>query len=220
MFVDRLDDRTQKQQELCVFIRRVARFQQIDPGIGRDRPVVVLAAAVDARKRLLMQQRDQIVLLRNALDQLHRQLVVVGGDVGRREDRCDLILRRCHLIVFGLGRNAQFPQLGIQLIHECLHTGFDRSEVMVLHLLSLRRRRAKQRTSGIDQILALAVIRLVDQKVFLFAAHRRLDASDILVAKQLQDAHRLSVDRLHAAQQRCLLIQGMSAVRTERGRYA
>ena len=86
---------------------------------------------------------------------------------------------------------------------------------MVFHLLPLRRRRAKQRASGIDQIFALFIVFFVYQEIFLLAADGRAQGVDILVAKQFQDAQALAVDGLHAAQQRRLLVQRMAGIRTE-----
>ena len=56
--IDRFQDRAQEQQELRVFVRRIARRQQICAFVGGDGPVVVLAAAVDAGERFFVQQAD------------------------------------------------------------------------------------------------------------------------------------------------------------------
>ena len=196
-------------------MRRFARLQQVHASVCGNGPVVVFAAAVDAFKRFLMQQRHHAMLLGNALDQLHHQLVVIGGDVGRREHRRQLMLSWSDLIMFGLGADAQLPQLFVQLIHELLHTRLDGAEIMVFHLLPLRRRRAKQRASGIDQIFALFIVFFVYQEIFLLAADGRAQGMHIFVAKQFQDAQALAVDGLHAAQQRRLLVQRVAGIRTE-----
>jgi hypothetical protein len=46
--------------------------------VGRHRPVVVLARAVDAGERLLVEQALEAVALRHLLQHLHREHVVVG----------------------------------------------------------------------------------------------------------------------------------------------
>ena len=74
-------------------MRRVARLEQVDARVGAHRPVVVLARAVDAGERLLVQQADEPVAARDVLQDLHRQLLVVGADVRVLEDRRDLVLR-------------------------------------------------------------------------------------------------------------------------------
>ena len=101
IFIHRLDDGGQKQKELSVFRRGVSRLQKIDAGVGGDRPVVVLAAAVDPVKGLFMEQTGQAMAFGNLFHDLHGQLVVVGGHVGVGEDRCQLMLGRGHLIVLG-----------------------------------------------------------------------------------------------------------------------
>ena len=55
IFIDRLDNRRQEQQELSVLHRRRAGVEQVLPFVGRNRPVVVLAGTIDALKRFFMQ---------------------------------------------------------------------------------------------------------------------------------------------------------------------
>jgi hypothetical protein len=52
----------QKHQELRVVVRRIAGVEQVLAAVGGHRPVVVLAAAVDAGERLFVQQAGQAVL--------------------------------------------------------------------------------------------------------------------------------------------------------------
>ena len=101
------DHRRAEEQELQVLRRRVARVEQVVPGVGAHRPVVVLARAVDAGERLLVQQADQAVAAGDVLQHLHRQLLVVGADVRVLEDRRELVLRRGDLVVAGLDRHAE-----------------------------------------------------------------------------------------------------------------
>ena len=73
----------EEHQELHVRVRLVLRVEQVDAGVGGHRPVVVLARAVDAGERLLVQERLQAVARRDALERLHDEHLVVAGDVGR-----------------------------------------------------------------------------------------------------------------------------------------
>lgn len=62
MFVDSADNCTEEEQKLRVFIRRFTRLEQVHACICGDRPVIVLAASVYARERLLMKQTGKPVL--------------------------------------------------------------------------------------------------------------------------------------------------------------
>ena len=94
VFVHGLQDRREDEQELRVFLRRVAGVQKIFAAVGGKRPVVVLARAVHARERLFVQQAHHAVPVRHALHALHDELVVIGGDVHRGIDARELVLDR------------------------------------------------------------------------------------------------------------------------------
>ena len=95
-----------------------------------------------------MQQADQPVAGSHLLHDLHGQLVVVGGDVGGGVDGRQLMLGRGHLVVLGLGQNAQLPELLVQVRHILRHTGLDNAEIMVVHLLTLGGLGAEQRAAA------------------------------------------------------------------------
>ena len=75
-----------------------------------------------------------------------------------------------HLVVLGLGQNAQLPELLVQLLHKGRNAGLDSAEIMVVQLLSLGRLGAEQRAAGKNQILALVIQLLIDQEIFLLRA--------------------------------------------------
>ena len=77
------DHRGAEHQELRVVVRGVAGEQQVALGRVAEREVDVLARAVDAGERLLVEQALHAVLLGHPLERDHQQLLVVGGDVGR-----------------------------------------------------------------------------------------------------------------------------------------
>ena len=199
---------------------RVARVEQVVPGVGAHRPVVVLARAVDAGERLLVQQADEAVAAGHVLHDLHRQLLVVGADVRVLEDRRDLVLARRDLVVAGLDRHAELGQLALGLEHEGEHALGDRAEVVVVELVALRRLGAEQRAAGGDQVGALEEVLLVDQEVLLLGADRGEDALGVLVAEQPQRADRRLRERVHRAQQRDLGVERLAGPRRERGRDA
>ena len=219
ILVNRLDNRGQKQQELTVFCRGLARVEQVLAGVGRDRPVIVLARSVDSRERLFMQQADKAVTIGNLAHELHGQLVVIGGDVGRFEDGRHLVLCRCDLVVLGLGVYAHLPQLLVEIVHERLDTRADGAEIVVFQLLTLGCRRTEQRAAGQNQVAALGVVLFIDEEVFLLRADRGGHALAVL-AEQLQKPAGLARNRVHRAQKRGLFVQHLAGVRAERGRDA
>ena len=212
IIVDRLDNRYQEQQELRILIRRLARTQQVYPGVGGKGPVVVLAAAVDPCKGLLVQQADQAVPARHLLHDLHGQLIMVGGNVPRGIDRGKLMLAGSNLVVLGFCIDAQLPEFFVEFFHIGLDPRLDSAEIVVVQLLALRRFRTEQCPAGVNQVLALQVHVTVDQEVFLLGADIGDHTLHFGMAEEIQNPQRLAVQRLHAAQQGRLLVKGLSAV--------
>jgi hypothetical protein len=209
-----------EEQELEVLVRRLARLEQVDARVGAHRPVVVLARAVDARERLLVQQADEPVAARDVLQDLHHELLVVGADVRVLEDRGDLVLRGGDLVVAGLDRHAELGQLALRVEHARQHALGDRAEVVVVELVALRRLGAEQRPARRHEVGALEVVLLVDQEVLLLRADGREDLRGLGVAQQRQRAHGRARERVHRAQQRDLVVQRLARPRREGGRDA
>ena len=111
ILVHALDEGRQKQQELCVLTGGASGLEEVLTGIRGQRPVVVLAAAVDPGKGLFVEQAHQIVAVGHFLQKLHGQLIVVAGAVGVGVHRGDLMLGGSYLIVLRLGQHAHLPQL-------------------------------------------------------------------------------------------------------------
>ena len=173
VLVDGLDHGRAEEQELEVVVRGVARLEQVLARVGAHRPVVVLARAVDAGERLLVQQADEPVAAGDVLHHLHRQLLVVGADVRVLEDRRDLVLVRRDLVVARLDRDAELAELALGLEHAGEDPLRDRAEVVVVELVALRRLGAEQRAAGGDQVGTLEVVLLVDQEVLLLGPDGR-----------------------------------------------
>src|SRR5574344_448799 len=93
--------------EAQVVLRCLAWSVQQCAGICRKTPVIVLAATVDAGKRFLMQQHAESMFASYFLHQRHQQHVMVYGEVGLFEDRCQLKLVWCHLVMAGLAGNGK-----------------------------------------------------------------------------------------------------------------
>ena len=126
------------------------------------------------------------------------------------------MLGRGHLVVLGLGQDAQLPQLVVQLLHEGLHPGLDDAEIMVIQLLALGGLRAQQRAAGEHQVLPGVDHLLVHQEVLLLRADGG-DGCHVFVAEQLQYPADLAVDGLHAAQKGCLHVQRLAAEAAKSG---
>ena len=215
MPVDGSEHRAQEEQELQVVLGRASRRQQVDAVVGADGPVVVLAAAVDSREGLLMQQAHESVLLGGLLHDLHDQLVLVGGDIDSVVDAGELMLRRGNLVVLRLGGDAELPEPLVELLHERGLLGRYGSEVVVVELLRLGGRRPEQGPSGISEVFPLLIQILGDEEIFLLRADVRAHPLCRGVAEQSEHPHGFPVEGVHGAQQRGLLVQRLARVGAE-----
>ena len=179
----------------------------------------MLAGTVDARERLFVEQTDQPVAVGDFAQDLHHEHVVVAGEIQLLEHRRQLELGRGDFIVAGLGRNAELPEFLFDFGHEIQDAHFDRTEVVVLKLLVLRRGRAEHGAAGLHEVGALVVEVLVDQEVLLFGAEGDLHIRLFLAEVLHQPFHR-GRKRLHRAQQRGLLVERLAGVAAEGGRDA
>ena len=180
----------------------------------------MLARAVYARERLFVQKAYHTMAVGHALHALHDELVVVGGNVYRGIDARKLVLGGGNLVVLGLGRDAELPELFVQLTHKRCHARLDRAEIVVVQFLSLGRARAEERAAGIDKVGTLLISAAVDEEILLLRTGVRAHRGGLRVAEELQNAQRLNVQRIHAAQQRRFLVNSLAAVGGERRRDA
>ena len=164
-----------------------------------------------------MEEAHQAVAVRHLLHHLHGDLVVVAGGVGIGVDGGHLVLGGGHLVMLGLGEDAQRPQCLVQVLHIGGHTGLDGAEVVVLQLLAPGGLGAEQGPAGHLQILALPEELLVDEEILLLRAHLGGDPLGLGVAEEPQDADGLTADLVHGPQQGGLLIQGVAGVGAEDG---
>ena len=160
----------------------------------------MLATSVDPVERLLVQKAGKTVLVGDFAHQLHRQLVLVGGDVALGKDRGKLMLARGDLVVAGLGVDTQLPQFLVQIFHVAHDPRSEGTEIVVAQFLPLRRTGTEQGAAGIDQVGSLAELFLVDQEVLLLAADGGHHPAYLVMAEQVQDTLCLLVQSLHAAQ--------------------
>ena len=217
MAIDGGDHGGAEEEELDVLGRRVARVEQVRPGVGAHRPVVVLARAVDAGERLLVHEADKAVAAGHVLEDLHGQLLVVGADVGVLEDRGQLVLGRCDLVVARLDRNAEALQLLLGLEHAGQDPFGDRAEVVLVELVPLGGLAPEERAAGRIEVRALVEVLLVDQEVLLLGADGGEHAGDLVVTEGTQRPGGRLGESVHRAQQRDLVVQGLAGPRDERG---
>ena len=173
MIIHCLQDTRKHQQKLYILVRGLPWIQKILPVVRRKRPVVMLAGTIHPCERLLVQQTFHPMLTRHSLKRLHYQMIVIDSHVRLRIDRRKLMLRWRHFIVLCLGCHAYFPQLLVHILHEARDPLTDRSEIMIVQLLPLRRHRAEQGAPRIDQVLPLLEFLSVHKKIFLLRTHRR-----------------------------------------------
>ena len=110
----------------------------------------MLAGAVDPLEGLFVEQAHQPVAGSQLFHDFHGELVVVGGDVGGGVDGGQLMLTGSHLVVAGLGRDSQLPQLLVQFLHKGQNPRLDGTVVVVVQLLSLGRHGSEKGAASVD----------------------------------------------------------------------
>ncbi len=203
-----LDD---KGGEAQVLLSCLAGGMQQHAVVSAQRPVVVLAAAVDACEGLFVEQYTEAVLAGHALHHRHEQHVVVYGQVGFLEYRGQFKLVGSDLVVARLTGDAQFESHDFQLAHEGSHALGYGSEVVVIHLLVLGRVVAHQRASCQQQVGTSRVEAFVYQEVLLLPTEVRghLFYSRVEVVAHVRSGH---VDGMESTQQRSLVVECFARV--------
>ncbi len=210
MVVHGFDDGRREEQEAQVRVRILTRLEQVHPRGGAHRPVGVFSATVHTGERLLMQKRDQAVVAGDGFEDGHRQLLMVGRDVRRLEDRSDLELTRSHLVVTRFHGHTQTVELFLGFHHEGENTLRDGSEVMVFEFLPFRRLGAEQRAVGLHQVRTRIIEFLVDQEIFLLATHGGIHPLLLGVAQELERFHGGGVQGFVGTQDRRFGIQSLA----------
>ena len=181
MCVNGADDGAQEREELQIVVGFLAWIKQIHARVGGQAPIVVLATAVDAGERLLVDQAFKAVLTRGHAQNVHAQHLMVGGDIGVLIGWRNLILTRRDFVVARLHWNTKFKQARLGVGHETNHAIGNGAKVMVIQLMALGRGRANKRAASDDQIKALVKQLAVDQEIFLFATQRGDDLRHAIV---------------------------------------
>ena len=216
MAVDGLDRVHEEGQETQVLLGRLRGPQQVHARVRGQAPVVVLAAAVHARVRFLMQQHSEVVVPGDLLHEVHQEHVVVHREVGLLEHGGTFELVGGHLVVAGLDGDAQLEGLGLEVAHEGMHAVRDGTEVMVLQLLTLGRSMAEERPPGHHDVRPGVVKGLVNEEVLLFPTQRGHHFAHFLVEVAGHFGRRL-VHCMQRPQQRHLVVQRLAGVADEDG---
>ncbi len=207
----------QKRYELQILRRRAAGADEVDARVGADRPVAVLARAVDALEGFLVQQHAEIVAARDLIHDCHQQLVVVVGQIDLLVDRSQLELVGRHFVVARLQRDAEHQAFVFEIAHERHHALGNGAEIVILQLLVLGRLVSHERTAGKHQIGAHSPQALVDEKVLLLPAQIGVYPLDRLVEVA---AHlgRGAVDSRYRPKKRHLIVERIARIGDEDGR--
>ena len=84
-----------------------------------------------------MEQGTETVFAGHLLHERHEEHVVVNGKVCLLEDWSKLKLVWRNLVVTSLARNAEFESANLKILHECLYSVRNGTEIVVFHLLVL-----------------------------------------------------------------------------------
>ena len=191
----------------------VAGVQELGATEGGDGPVVVLARAVHAGERLLVQKGTEAVLGSNLLHDLHDHQVVVGLLDHMPEERGELVLVGSHLAMAGLERNAELVALLLNFLHarEDRLGRVDRRHVVGASLLVLGRVRSENGAAAHLEIGALVVCGGGNEEQLLLEADVGEHAGDV-VAEELEEAGALGAHGALGAVERSLLIESQAGV--------
>ena len=92
---------------------------------------------------------------------------MVNSEVCLLEDRSKLELVRSNLIVACFARNTKLESLNLKVAHKCTYTLWDRTEVVVVHLLILSRRVTHECAACKEEVWACRIEALVNEEVLL-----------------------------------------------------
>ena len=185
-------------------------------GVGAEAPVVVLARTVDAVERLFVEKHAEVMTLCNLAHDAHQQQVVVVGEVGLLEDGSQLELVGSHLVMAGVGGDAEAVTFNFEVEHESFDTRGDGAEIVVLKLLVLGAFVTHEGTAGHHQVGTGGIESFVDKEIFLFPAEIALHMLHILVEIACHACGCL-VDRVEGTQQGSLEVERLSGVGYEDG---
>ena len=179
----------------------------------------MLAGAIDAFERLLVEQYPEAMFAGNVAHECHDEHVVVDGKVALLVNGCQLKLVGGNLVVACLAGNAQFPGFDFEFLHEGRHPGRYGAEIMVFQLLVLGRLVSHQGPSGQQQIGACRIQSFIHEEIFLFPAEVGMDTFHFRV-EVMADIGCCLVDGTKSLQQGSFIVKGFAGIGDEDGRDA
>ena len=203
-----------EDHETEVVLWCLARTMEQNASICSETPVIVLTGTVDACKWLLMEKYAETVMASHLLHQAHQEHVVVNGKVGLLEDRCQLKLVWCHLVMAGLARNTELESLDFQILHKCLNTLWDGAEVVVVHLLVLGRIVTHQGAACQHQVRTCSIQALIYQEVLLLPTEVGNNLLDIWV-EIVANLCGSYVYSMQCTEQWSLIVESLTCIRDE-----
>ena len=193
-------------------------FEQVDARVGREGPVVVLPGAIDASEWFFMDEAFESMLSGHVLEDVHRDHLVIDGDVGLFEGWGQLVLAGGDLVMPSLDGDAELEKPSFDFGHIAQNSRGDGSKVVIVELVALRRRGADQGTAADHQVESFAKEILIDQEILLFASEGADDLRHVLIgAEDFQDTCRLFCHRLDRANERRLHVERLAGVTGESG---
>ena len=197
---------------------RLALSVQQYTRVGGQRPVVVLATAVDPRKRFLVQQTAEPMLAGQLAHQCHEEHVVVHGQVALLEDGSQFKLVGSHLVVASLAGDTQFQGVYLQVFHESCHSSGYAAEVVVVHLLVLGTVVPHESAACHHQVGTCSIETLIHEEILLLPSQ----VGDHLLHVGVEIASHIGgslVDSLQRLLQRSLVVESLAGIRDEYGGY-
>mmetsp|Transcript_6182 Transcript_6182/g.7088 ORF Transcript_6182/g.7088 Transcript_6182/m.7088 type:complete len:451 (-) Transcript_6182:350-1702(-) len=197
----------------------LTNIQEVDPVLGTNGPVVVLAVTVDTGEGLLLEQSCKAVLGSSFLKDPHHLQVLIGLHCNCAKQRSKLVLVWSHLTVTGKERNAELEALLLNVLEALERTVATehRCHIMIASLLTTSRKLAEDGTSSHLQIGTLEICVTGNEEELLFETDVDHKTAG-LVSHKLEETSTLVRKRLDRTLQRGLFVQSVTSVTYEAGR--
>ena len=197
IFIDCLYNSSKEHQKSQVVVRIVSGVKQINTGIGGNRPIVMLTAAVYTMERFFVEKTSKTVSLCNLLHHFHSELVVVGSRICILKKRSQLMLCGSTLVVLSLCIDTQLPKLLIKVSHKSGNSGLNGTEVVVAHLLTLGSTCTKQSSSRKHKVFSFFKKFFINKEILLFRTNGRNSTNNVIHTKKPGYTQSLLIQRLH-----------------------